>query len=317
MDYGQLLTDAWQVVWNNKFLLIIGFLAALGSGSSSSGNNASFNFGDNDIPPGFGEKADVFLAHFAPFIVGMICLALFIAIVFWLIRLTAQAGLISAADRLSAGEKVSLGEALGAGLGKLGRMIGIYLLLYGPFIFLAVILLGSALLLAGTAIGFEFANATEGLEPIWASFGIVITCVALLFCILLPLLLVVTIILPFAQRAAVLEDKGVTASLGRAWWVIRNNLGDTVILVVMFVVMGIVYGIVVAIVLVPLTGLLFLPMLIGMIADSSAGAGNFVALVCGGLGIGLLAAFLNSLWTTYRSTAMTLAYRQLVQKSPE
>lgn len=316
MDYGQLLRDSWHVVWNNKFLLILGFLAALGSGVSSNNSNVTYSMNVDELPPGFAGQLDLFLAHFAPLVTGLICLAIFLGILFWLIRLTAQAGLISAADRLSNGEKVSLGEALGAGLGKLGRMIGIYVLLYGPFILLGIIMAGLAVVLTGMAIGFEFADVTQEFEALLASMGIAIACLALLLCALIPLIMLATIILPFAQRAAVLEDLGATASLGRAWWVMRKNPAEVIILVLLFVAIGIGYGIAVAIVMVPLMALLFVPMVIGFVSDGTFGYSNVFALVCGGLALGLLGAFLNALWTSYRSTAMTLAYRQLVQKSP-
>ena len=317
MDYGQLLRDSWQIVWKNKFLLILGFLAALGGSSGAGSSNSNIGFSGDEIPPDFAERADVFLALFAPFLLGLICLGILVAIVFWLIRLTAQAGLISAAARLEDGEKVSLGEALGAGLSKLGRMIGIYILLYGPFILLVVVIVGLALLLAGAAIGYEFSNASEALESVIASLAIVIACVALLFCILLPLVLLVSIFMPFVQRAAVLEDLGVTASVGRAWQVIRSNLGESVIVVLLMVAISIVYSIGMLVVMLPLAFLAIGPSMIGLIVDGTFGAGNLFALLCGGIGVALLAAFLNALLTTYRSTAMTLAYRRLIEKAPE
>lgn len=315
MDYGQLLKDAWQLVWNHKFLLVLGFLAALGSGTANS-NNFTYDFSGDEFSPQFFDQLDLFWAAFAPILMGLICFGIFLAIILWLVRLTAQAGLISAADRISSGEKVSLGQALGAGIGKLGRMIGIQLILYGPFILLALVLAALSVLMVGAAVGYEVSNASDALEPILASIGIVIACVALLFCVLAPLLLVVAIILPFAQRAAVLEDMGVTASLGRAWWMIRNNLGEVAILVLLVVALGIGFGIAVAIIMLPLAGLLFAPMVIGLINDGTLGTGNVAALVCGGLALAILGAFLNALWTTYRSTTMTLAYRLLLEKSP-
>ncbi|UCG23552.1 MAG: hypothetical protein JSW55_15615 [Chloroflexota bacterium] len=317
MDYGQLLTDAWQIVWRNKFLFILGFLAALAGTGSSSSNNFSYTFNVDDLPPGFGRSFDLFLDQWVPIVLGLFCLIVFVTIAFWLISLTAQAGLISAAARLEDGEKVSFGEALGAGVSKLGRMIGIYLLLYGPFILLVIIIVLLAFLLTGSAIGYELSNASEVFEPILASIAIVIACVALLFCILLPLLLVVMIILPFAQRAAILEDHGVTASIGRAWGVIKSNLGEVAILVLIFLAISIGYGIVVAMLMLPLAFLAFAPMFVNLVVEGSPGAGNFLALVCGGVAVGLLAAVLNALWTTYRSTIMTLAYRRLVEKAPE
>ena len=317
MDYGQLLTDAWRIVWRNKFLFILGFLAALGGTSGSGSNNFSYTFDVDELPPGFERNLDLFLDQWVPIVLGLLCLVLFLVIIFWLISLTAQAGLISAAARLEDGEKVSLGAAFGAGLSKLGRMIGIYLILYDPFILLGILLVVMALALAGTAIGYELSNTTNALEPVLASLSIVITCVALLFCILLPLLLVVTIILPFAQRAAVLEDYGVIASIGRGWRVITTNLGEAAILVLLVLAISIGYGLVVAMIMFPLAFLAFMPMFINLVIEGSPGAGNFLALVCGGLAIGLLAAILNALWTTYRSTIMTLAYRRLVEKAPK
>jgi hypothetical protein len=316
MDYGQLLRDAWDVVWRNKFLWILGFLAALGTGVGSSGNNFSYNVNADEIPPAFGQRVDIFLAHFAPLLIGLMCLAVFIGIFFWLVRLTAQAGLITAVGRLHGGEKVTLVQALRSGVGKLGRMIGIYLILYGPFLLLALILAVLVLVLVGTAIGFQFADMSQALEPVLASLGIGVACLTLVLCALVPLLVVATIFLPFAQRAAVLEDYGVTGSLRRAWWVIKNNPADVIILVLMFVVIGIVYGVAVGIVVVPLMALLFVPMTIEFVVAGTLGIGNVLALVFGGLAIGLLAAMLNAFWTSYRSTAMTLAYQQLAQKSP-
>jgi hypothetical protein len=114
----------------------------------------------------------------------------------------------------------------------------------------------------------------------------------------------------------VLEDLSATASLGRAWWVMKSNPAEVIILVLLFVAIGIVYSIAVAIVLVPLMALLFVPMVIGFVHDGTLGVGNVLALVCGGLALGILGAFLNALWTTYRSTAMTLAYRRLAEKKP-
>jgi hypothetical protein len=312
MDYGQLLKDAWRVVWDHKFLLVLGFLAALGAGAGSSGNTASYNFSADDIPPGFGGRVDLFWVHFAPLITGLICLAIFLGMLLWLVRLTAQAGLISAADRLYDGEKVTLGQALRSGLGKLGRMAGISLLLYGPFILVALVLVIAVLALVGSAIGYSFANVSE-LDTVVASLGLGVACLALLLCAMLPLLLVATILLPFAQRAAVLEDMGATASLGRAWQVIRSNPAEVAILILLFVAIGFVYGAAVAIVVVPLMALLFMPMVIGLVVDGTLGATNVVALVFGGLAIGFLGALLNALWTSYRSTAMTLAYRQLAK----
>jgi hypothetical protein len=37
MDYESLLRRAWDIVWNNKYLIVLGALASLGSGGGGGG----------------------------------------------------------------------------------------------------------------------------------------------------------------------------------------------------------------------------------------------------------------------------------------
>ena len=52
MDYGKLFRRGWEIVWQNKYLFILGFLAALGGGGGgNSGSNFNYNVpGGNDFP---------------------------------------------------------------------------------------------------------------------------------------------------------------------------------------------------------------------------------------------------------------------------
>ena len=44
MDYGEIITRAWNITWKNKFLWVLGFLAALTSiGSNSNSIQNSYN----------------------------------------------------------------------------------------------------------------------------------------------------------------------------------------------------------------------------------------------------------------------------------
>jgi hypothetical protein len=47
MDYGQLLSRAWDVVWNNKWLVVLGLVVALSSGGSNGGSR--FNYSGNNF----------------------------------------------------------------------------------------------------------------------------------------------------------------------------------------------------------------------------------------------------------------------------
>ena len=51
MDYGNILRRSWDVIWNHKFMLVLGFLAALGSGvgSGGGGNNANYSLDGSEF----------------------------------------------------------------------------------------------------------------------------------------------------------------------------------------------------------------------------------------------------------------------------
>ncbi|KAA3664584.1 MAG: hypothetical protein DWQ04_04945, partial [Chloroflexi bacterium] len=139
MDYGDLLKRSWHIVWNNKFMFVLGFLAALGSGGGSGGGNSGTNFspsssgGDEfNLPPEFAANIEQYWAEFAGVLIALVCFFVILGIVFWLVSLVGQTGLISSAARIDAGEEATLGEAFAEGTAKLGNMIGLNLVLSGP-----------------------------------------------------------------------------------------------------------------------------------------------------------------------------------------
>jgi hypothetical protein len=51
MDFGEVLSKAWKIVWKHKVLWIFGILAGCGSGFSSNGSNSFRNtYQGNDFP---------------------------------------------------------------------------------------------------------------------------------------------------------------------------------------------------------------------------------------------------------------------------
>ncbi|MGD8904906.1 MAG: hypothetical protein PVI67_15190, partial [Anaerolineae bacterium] len=57
MDYGKILTRAWEITWRWKILWILGFLAALGSGGGggSSSGSSSYSGGGEEWGRWFGR----------------------------------------------------------------------------------------------------------------------------------------------------------------------------------------------------------------------------------------------------------------------
>ncbi|MCA9969121.1 MAG: hypothetical protein KC425_02845 [Anaerolineales bacterium] len=313
MDFGNLFSRAWQIVWRNKFLFVLGFLASLGSNGGSNSSSIRGDASSFDVPPGTMDTAEQFFAQYGGLLLAGACVLMMLGIVLWLLRLTAQGGLISAADRIDRGEQVSFGEAFAAGASKLGRLIGVNLLMYGPFLLLGLLAFGVFGLTVGTAVLQELSGGSAAEEILTAFLGF-FACFGLLACLLVPLWLLVSLIYPFAQRGVVLGERGVVDAIRHGWQIVRANAGDVLILAVIFVILGIVVGFAAFIIILPLGLLLFVPAIVGLASGGSIGVGEVVYLLGSGICVGLLAAAVNSILVAFRSTAVTLAYREFLAR---
>jgi len=321
MDYGNLLKRAWHIVWNNKFMFVLGFLAALGSGGGSGSRGGSGNFNvsgsnnDFNLPPGFIENIEQYWVEFAGILIALVCFFVILGFVFWLLSLVGQTGLISAAARIDSGESVTLGEAFAEGTGKLGKMVGLNLVLYGPFMLFGLIAFGIIAVLIGPAVAAEFSGTGNNLDALAGAIGGVTICLGILACILVPLGILVNIIYPFAQRGLILQGYGIVDSVRHGWKVVRDNVGDVILLIILFVVIGFVFGIVMAIALIPLALLIFVPTVMSMIDGGTLEVANILFLIGGGICLGLLGAAINAIMIAFRSTTVTLAYQEFINKS--
>ena len=318
MDYGNILRRSWDVIWNHKFMLVLGFLAALGSGVSGGGggNNANYTFDGTefDAIPQISENLGAVIAAAGAVVAGLLCFFFIVAIVLWLVRLTAQAGMIDAAYRLDAGEKVTFGEAISAGWHKLGRMIGINILLFGVFFLMAIVgVIVLALGIGATAAG---AAASEGdFGALLGGLGMgIFALICCLMCVFLLVAIVVNVLYPFAQRAAILEDMGVIASIGRGWQVIKENLGEVIILLLLFMLLGFLVGAVTFAVFIPIAALSFAPMGIRLFGGGTFEVMDILVASGGLLCMVLFGAAINAIYVAFRSSVFTLAYGEFTSK---
>ncbi|MCB9421853.1 MAG: hypothetical protein H6667_18780 [Ardenticatenaceae bacterium] len=320
MDFGSLLKRSWNIVWNNKFLFVLGFLAALGSGGTNGNGggrgNFNYNFGPNDVPAEILDQLQRFWTQYGALVIGLVCLGIIVSIILWLVRLVAQAGLISSVARIEAGEKVTFSEAFAAGVGKLGRVIGVNVVMYGPFTLFGILAGIAGLATAGAAIGSAVNGASNAdIEAMFGGIGIFWVCIGCIGCLIVPLVIFVTAIYPFAQRGAVLQDLGVIESIRHGWQVLKANTSDVILLIVLFIVLGIVFGLATVIVLLPFALVSLGPGLASlMMSGGSFDTGNILLLAGGGICIGLVGAAVNSIMVAFRSTAVTLAYQEFTNK---
>ncbi len=254
MDYGNLLKRAWDMIWDNKWLILLGIIVALGSGGTGSGGSgSSYNFGEEDFntdgefqfnPEDFGggnltpeQQAEMEQAFRAavPMIATFgglaIVVIIAIALVFWAISMIAQGGLIGGVDTLERGGTSSFREAWAMGWAKGWRMLGIGLV---PAIPTAAIM-GASLFLGASAFMLGGGLESLGSGPVIATL-ITVACIAGL------LAFVLGILANFAYRAAMIEDRGVFEAYERGWQVLKANLGPAVLLWLIQVGIGIGIG---------------------------------------------------------------------------
>ncbi len=248
MDFGELLSRAWDILWNNKFLVLLGVLVALGSGSVGSGN---FNVPGNGGPSGgqqpfagpeefqefdfdeYGvsqdELEDIFSALGAFFalgaaaVVALICVAIVVGIALWVAGLIARGGLIAGVDQIETVGASSFGQAWNAGWQKGWRLFGIGLIPAIPGIVLALVVLAF-----GMAYYFEGRGLDE--TTLAAAGSGMFVVVGTTVCLVTIVSLVLELLRGLANRACILEDTGVFESYRRGWEVLRENLGQGVIL---------------------------------------------------------------------------------------
>lgn len=308
MDYGKILSRAWNIVWENKWLFALGFLAALGSGGSGGGGNFSTSAPDNfgsQFPDNFSDM----MSQMTPFLIVFACFFILLGIALWLLRLVGEAGMIASVDRLEGGEKLNLRDGFRAGTSYLKNMVGLSLVLYGPFLLIG-------LTFAVIGISFAITNLGAGDNFPVENFGLAALCFVPLACLLVIAALVVAFVYPMAQRGIILEGFGVMDGIRHGWQVLRQNLVEIVLLAIIFAVISIIVGIATLVVALPLALIFIVPAAIAAFQGSAAFTiGTIILGVIGVIIFILLAAAIGSIVRAFQSTAFTLAYHYWTGKA--
>jgi hypothetical protein len=247
MDYGSILGRAWNIIWEHKWLILLGVLVALGSssGSSTSGRaNVSnmleegdfqFDMPELDIPDFRGDFGVPVLVAVGALL--FISLAVVVGIALWVVATISRGGLIAGVSSIDGGGASSFGAAWNAGWRRGWRLLGIGILPAIP---------GFVLLISGVAALGVFAGVYGllGERSAWASGAGIGALLAALACVLLPIVLVLSLLRTFANRACMLEDLGVIASYRRGLNVLIENIGPAIILFLLQIVIGVVLGVI-------------------------------------------------------------------------
>jgi hypothetical protein len=248
MDFVALVKRGWELVWNHKWLILLGMLAVLGgSGVAMGSNGANYNYqqqgqpqytwegdqGDfgqddfgyawpDDVPEPDWDEIGSVMGTILAVGVALCCILVLIAIVLWLLGIIASGGMIAGVNVLDTGGESSFALAWQAGWKKFGRLLGIRLIVLIPILLLFV----SLAVVFSVAMGGIFTG-----EPTIMGLGIG-------FAVLLGIFLVGTLSLiifflgilrMLADRACMLENLRVFEAYKRAFVIFRDNILATLL----------------------------------------------------------------------------------------
>ncbi len=304
MDFGKVLGRAWEITWRYKVLWVLGFLAGLGQTGGTSQSSYSIYEGDLDkFSYRLGEATEEFFAAISVLILGVLCLMFILAIVIWVISVISRGGLIAAVQQVEEDGSTSFRRAWAAGAKKFWTLLGLSILSALPMIILIIV--GLVFLGLGIGVGVGLLDVSEA-AAITTFVFVSVVCGGFLCCGLFILMIVLEQIRIYGERAAILEDLGWIDAFKRGWQVLKENLGATIILWLIFFALGIViFGIsfvIMAAIAAPFFGLFFV---------DDPGLWLLGPICFGGLLGVLVFAFIRSIVTAFTSATWTLAYREM------
>ncbi len=299
MDFGEVLSKAWQIIWKHKVLWIFGILAGCASGGGGGGSSMGGGEGAPNNPssgPGRFPEIEHFFMNlgqwigehlwvvvlFAAALVLLIVLSIFLGAI-------GRIGLIRGTFRADGGaERLVFGELFREGLPFFWRVFGLSFLVGLAFllILLPVILIG----VVTAGVGFLL------FIPV--------------ICILIPVAWAVSIVVRQANIAMVIENLRMMDGVRRGWNVLMKNPGPILVIWLITLVIGFVAGIVIALPLLVVVVPVFVVYFLG--GDNS----SYTPLIIAGL---CIAAYIpislaaNGLLTAYLESVWTLTYLRLTQ----
>jgi Zn-dependent protease with chaperone function len=136
--------------------------------------------------------------------------------------------------------------------------------------------------------------------------GIGFVCLLPLFCLLIPIGWILSIIIEQAQAAVVLEDLGMLDGFKRGWQIVKTNAVPTI---VMSLILGVGGAIISVIVSLPII-LAFIPVFMSMSTLRESLTPLYISLVCCAVYMPVL-IFFNGILTAYIQSAWALTFMQL------
>jgi len=305
MDYGEVLSRAWRIIWKHKILWIFGIFAGLAAQAGSGAQNPfsnnprfqyNFDFGDfsnGDVPPflrDFAFNIERFFESVPVWFWIVLGVSLFIlAIGFWVLSIFGRAGLVRGTVKGDEDGSFTFGS----------------LFKEGSKYFLRLLVLDLVLVAGGLAVGVLFALALAAVGIL--TLGIGLLCLVPLLCLLVPAGWALGIYLTQVEVAMLAEDLGIWEAFARAWKVFTGRLGEMIVMGLILLVIGLAGGILLAL---PF-GLVLAPFGISLLSTGELTTTAFTATMVIGLLLLPFAILGGGILTAFNWGAWTLTFRRL------
>ena len=302
MDYGEILSRAWQIISKHKILWLFGVLASCGSGGGS--QSSSFNFSFPAPEPtylddyrDFGDFGITIPEGILPLMFGIACAILILGVLFFIAGVVGRVNLIKGTLQVEGGaESLSFGQLFKDSQPYLARALGLNLLV----------------ILAGIVAGVLIFVVVFGVTVV--TLGIGLLCLIPLICLFIPISIYIGIVLEQANVAIVAEDLGVMDALKRGWNLARENLGSMIVMGLILIlgagIVGFIMSIPIGIALIPFFGTL-------IAGDELAIGGSLLfSGLCFIVYLPIL-MILNGILQSYVKSAWTLTFLRLSGSSPD
>jgi hypothetical protein len=312
-NFGEVLSRAWQIIWKHKVLWIFGIFAGCSRGSGNFRGNSGGGGGGSGGQPNFPPEVMRVFQFIQQNLVTFIVLGCILVLLIWAITIflstIGKVGLIRGTFQAEGGaEKLIFGQLFSESTPYFWRIFGLSLIVAIP------ILIVFAVLIAGlVAFAVSAGNGNDAARV--GVFGIVPLLIGC-FCLLIPVMFVVGMIIRQAENAIVLEDLPILPAISRGWDVFRANLGPVVLMAIILAVIGVIVGIIIAL---PIL-VIVVPAAITFALSSSGNSQNWTPMIFAGICLCLyipVVWVLNGIITAYTESAWTLTYMRLTAKPPD
>jgi hypothetical protein len=284
VNYIQIIKNAWQIAWKNRFLWWFGLLVALGS---PGGLNLNLNAGkDSQVDGATTQKVLDFVSQNMHWIVAGAIVLMLVATALGVIGMIARAGLIKAIDSVSKNKPAGFRAGMKEGKKYFWRLVGLGLIIF-------FLIIASILVLVFPVI-FLIINK---------AYALAIFLGILAFLILIPVLILVSFLKVFGHLYIVLGELSMWNALEKAYELFQRNFLASIIMGLMFIPLGFIMMMAVLAVLIPLAIIFFA---IGFGLYFAAGTPG--AIITAGVGIIIFLILLFTIRSVYETFAQTVWY---------